>query len=177
MNSSALQLPHIPAAAPFDKSALVYAHQIGINAVELDAMALVINRLARDESTIAPLHLQEDLLALQELGYVDLEPTNHDTLEVTRRGPAGLLSAYFWSVWVPQHLLERSLKVSVLPHVPAQGLAQHCTVVFRVPGTRDATRAFLNDLCSKYPNRNPEIIAIQVGNHLESNQDVDGGAR
>lgn len=177
MNSSAQQLPHIPAAAPFDQSALVYAHQVGVNAVELDAMALVINRLARDESTVAPMLLLQDLLPLQGLGYVDLEPTNQDTLTVTRLGPAGLLSAYFWSVWVPRHLLARSLKVSVLPHIPAQGDAQHCTVVFRVPGAREATRAFLNDLCSKYPDRSPEIIAIQVGNRLQRNQDTDGGTR
>lgn len=163
MNSSAQQQRHIPAAAPFDQSALVYAHQLGINAVELDAMALVINRLARDESTIAPLHLQEDLRSLQELGYVDLELTNHDTLEVTRRGAAGLLSAYFWSVWVPQHLLSRSMKVAVLPQIPIHGDAQHCTVVFRVPGARDEVRTFLNELCNTYPDHSPEIVAIQVG--------------
>lgn len=177
MNSSALQLPHIPATAPFDQSALVHAHQIGVNAIELDALALVINRLTRDESTVAPLHLQEHLLSLQELGYVDLEPTNHDTLEVSRRGAAGLLSAYFWSVWVPQYLLERSLKVSVLPLSPAHVDTQHCTVVFQVLGGREATREFLTDLCSNYPDRNPEIITIQVGNHLQPNHDVDGGAK
>lgn len=173
MNSSALQLPRIPATAPFDQSALAYAHQLGVNAVELDAMALVISRLARDENTVAPKLLQEDLLSLQELGYVDIEPTNHDTLAVTRLGPAGLLSAYFWSVWVPRHLLDRSLKVAVLPHVPAQGDSQHCTVVFRVPGAREETRAFLGDLCSKYPGRAPEIVAIQVGNQLPPLQHPD----
>lgn len=177
MNSSALKLPSISAAAPFDQSALVYAHQIGVNAVELDALALVINRLARDDSTIAPMLLMQDLLSLQGLGYVDLEPTNQDTLTVTRVGPAGLLSAYFWSVWVPRHLLARSLKVSVLPYSSTQGDAQHCTVVFRVPGGREATREFLTDLCSNYPDRSPEIIAIQVGNHLQPNHDADGGAK
>ena len=166
MNSSALQLRNIPAAAQFDQSALVYAHQLGINAVELDAIALVINRLARDESTIAPLHLQEDMRSLQELGYIDLAPTNHDTLEVTRRGAAGLLSASFWAVWVPQHLLARSMKVAVLPQVPTQGDAQHCTVVFRIPGARDEVRTFLSDLCKTYPDRTPEIVAIQVGKHI-----------
>ncbi|WP_313026691.1 hypothetical protein [Pseudomonas lopnurensis] len=169
MNSSALQLPHIPAAAPFDQSALVYAHQIGINAVELDAMALVISRLARDESTVAPMLLQEDLLSLQELGYVDLEHTHHGTLAVTRQGPAGLLSAYFWSVWIPGHLLERSLKVTVLPCLDAHAgavEAQHCTVVFRIPGTREAAREFLTELATRYPGHSPEIVAVQAGDAL-----------
>ncbi|OLU25466.1 hypothetical protein BVH03_17575 [Pseudomonas sp. PA15(2017)] len=177
MNSSTQPIPCIPASASFQQSALVYANQVGVNAVELDAMALVINRLSRDKSTVAPLLLQEDLRSLQEQGYIDLEPTNHETLAVTRLCPTGLLSAYFWSIWVPRHLLDRSLKVAVLPHVPDQGGSQHCTVVFRVPGAREETRQFLSDLCCKYPDRTPEIIAIHVGNRLQRNQDTDGGTR
>lgn len=44
----------------------------------------------------------------------------------------------------------------------------HCTVIFRVTGPRAATSHFLNDLCTKYPGDHAEIIAMQMGNALES---------
>ncbi|MHB0818516.1 hypothetical protein ACYCFK_09570 [Stutzerimonas stutzeri] len=166
------QLSGIPATAPFEQSAVMHAYQIGINAFELDAIALVISRLAKDESTIAPMLLKEELRSLQGMGYIELEPTHHDTLLVTRLGPAGLLSAYFWSVWVPQHLLERSLKVSVLPFLDDQSEAQHCTLVFRIPGARVAAREFLADISKRFPGTDPEIVAIQAGNALEKESSI-----
>jgi len=45
---------------------------------------------------------------------------------------------------------------------------QHITVVFRIPGPREATAKFLTDLSIKFPDQQPEIVAIQVGNLLES---------
>ena len=134
-----------------------------MNAFELDAIAQVISRLARDDSTVVPASMQADLTELQELGYVELSPTTSGTVSVNLLCPGALLSSYFWSVWVPRHLLDRALKVSVLPYLDAQSEVQHCTVVFRIPGPREATREFLTDLSTKFPGHEPEIIAIQVG--------------
>ncbi|WP_095602233.1 hypothetical protein [Pseudomonas sp. PIC25] len=51
--------------------------------------------------------------------------------------------------------------------IDTQSEVQHCTVVFRIPGSREATREFLTDLGTKFPGHEPEIIAIQIGNGLE----------
>ena len=130
----------------------------------------MISRLARDDSTVVPASMQADLTELQELGYVELSPTASGTVSVNLLCPGALLSSYFWSVWVPRHLLDRALKVSVLPYLDAQSEVQHCTVVFRIPGSREATREFLTDLSSKFPGHEPEIITIQVGNGLEGKE-------
>lgn len=45
---------------------------------------------------------------------------------------------------------------------------QHITVVFRIPGPREATAKFLTDLSIKFPDQQPEIVAIQAGNLMES---------
>lgn len=45
---------------------------------------------------------------------------------------------------------------------------QHITVVFRIPGPREATAKFLTDLSIKFPDQQPEIVAIQAGNLLEN---------
>lgn len=45
---------------------------------------------------------------------------------------------------------------------------QHITVVFRIPGSREATTKFLTDLSIKFPDQQPEIVAIQAGNLMES---------
>ena len=70
MHSSAAHFPSIPASVPFDASAVAHAHRVGVNAFELDAIAQVISRLARDDSTVVPASMQADLTELQELGYV-----------------------------------------------------------------------------------------------------------
>ncbi len=45
---------------------------------------------------------------------------------------------------------------------------QHFTVVFRVPGPREATGKFLTDLGARFSDQQPEIVAIQAGNVLEA---------
>lgn len=50
----------------------------------------------------------------------------------------------------------------------SENAVQHITVVFRIPGPREATAKFLTDLSIKFPDQQPEIVAIQVGNLLES---------
>ncbi|WWL46320.1 hypothetical protein V5O39_00480 [Pseudomonas parakoreensis] len=44
--------------------------------------------------------------------------------------------------------------------------AHHCTVVFRIPGSRETAREFLTDLATQYPGCTPEIVAIQAGDAL-----------
>jgi len=170
MHGSAALFPSIPASVPFDASAVAHAHRVGVNVFELDAIAQVISRLARDDNTVVPASMEADLTELQELGYVELSPTTSGTVSVNLLCPGALLSSYFWSVWVPRHLLDRALKVSVLPYLDAHSEVQYCTVVFRIPGSREATREFLTDLGTKFPGHEPEIIAIQVGNGLEDKE-------
>lgn len=45
---------------------------------------------------------------------------------------------------------------------------QHFTVVFRIPGPREATGKFLTDLSARFSDQQPEIVAIQAGNVLET---------
>ncbi|MFC6301787.1 hypothetical protein GNF76_13245 [Pseudomonas sp. CCM 7893] len=87
-------------------------------------------------------------------------------ITVTLLCPSALLLSYFWSVWIPRYLLDRSLKASVRPLLNASSKTQHCTVVFRLPVGRDTARQFLTDIGEKYPGSNPEIIALAIGNAL-----------
>ncbi len=166
MHSSAERFPRIQASAGFEASAVVHAHKTGINPVELDALAQAIGRLTRDHSTVVPVSMREDLLEFERLGYVELTDTLSATITVEVLCAGALLSSYFWSVWVPRHLQSCSLKVAVMAHLQHPAPVQHCTVVFRVPGSREATRHFLHDLGSKFPGDQAEIIAIQAGNVL-----------
>lgn len=164
----AAAFPTIPARAGFDQSAVAYAHRSGVNAVELDGLAQAISRLVRDHNTVVPLSMKDDLVEFEQLGYVELVPTGAGTLSVTLKCATALLSSYFWSVWVPRHLLSCAMKVSVVPHLKLQDTAQHCTVVFRIPGTREAAREFLSELATQYPGHAPEIVAIQAGHALST---------
>lgn len=159
--------PTIPAIASTEHSALAYAHQSGLNAVWLDAVVQVISRLTQYGQTVAPSELKEPLQELAQLEYLEVELSDSGTLAVSLLGQPALLTNYFWSVWVPHHLLSNSLKVAVVPRLSsAQEDAHHCTVVFRIPGTREAAREFLTDLATQYPGCTPEIVAIQAGDAL-----------
>ncbi|SFY07897.1 putative protein CP11 [Azotobacter vinelandii] len=163
-----MAFPFIPADAPFQQSAVAHAHRVGVNAVELDAISQAITRLVRYHSTVIPATLQNEFREFEELDYIDTVPTNAGTLEVSLRVPGALLSSYFWSVWVPRYLFGCSLKVTVIPCLPLEDEVQHCTVVFRIPGTREASREFLTDLATRYSGQapEPEIVAIQAGDAL-----------
>ncbi|NNA96953.1 hypothetical protein [Pseudomonas gessardii] len=156
----------VPADAEFDMSAIAHAFRAGVNATELDALAQVINRLARDGSTVAPASLEADLKGIRELGYIALSSPINEKLTVTLLCPGALLSSYFWSVWIPRHLLDRSLKATVRPLLNPSTRTQHCTVVFRIPSGREIARQFLTDISAKFPGLEPEIIAIKMGNAL-----------
>ncbi|AMB86052.1 putative protein CP11 [Pseudomonas agarici] len=166
MHGSASTFPLIPAGSSFEDSAVVHAHRAGINPVELDALAQAIGRLARDQSTVVPASMQDDLLEFARLGYVELTTTSCGTLSVDLVCASALLSSYFWSVWIPRYLRSCALQVAVMPHLEPKVDVQHCTVIFRLPGPREATRQFLNDLGTHFPGDEVEIIAIQVGNAL-----------
>lgn len=166
MTNDAMPFPTIRADAAFEASALVHAHRSGVNATELDALAQSINRLARDHSTVVPASMEAVLAEFEQLGYVTLSPTPCRTLSVELLCPSALLSTYFWSIWVPRHLYANALKVAVIPLLDDRQEAQHCTVVFRIPGTREAAREFLADLTTQFPGLAPEIVAVQAGNAL-----------
>lgn len=166
MHSNAEFFPSIQASAGFETSAVVHAHKTGVNPVELDALAQAIGRLARDHSTVVSESMRGDLREFENLGYVELVNTTSATVTVELLCAGALLSSYFWSVWVPRHLLNCSLKVAVMSHLQHPAQVQHCSVVFRVPGSREATRQFLHELGTKFPGDQAEIIAIQAGNVL-----------
>lgn len=159
--------PSIPAIANTDQSALAFAHQSGVNAVWLDALGQVVSRLTQFGETTVPVELNEVLQELTQLQYIELESHDAGTLTATLLGQPALLINYFWSVWVPRHLLSCGLKVAVTPHLACSvDEAHHCTVVFRIPGSRETTREFLTDLATQYPGYTPEIVAIQAGDAL-----------
>ncbi|QCI14057.1 hypothetical protein E6B08_23115 [Pseudomonas putida] len=159
--------PSIPAIAGTEQSALAFAHQSGLNAIWLEALSLVISRLNQFGQTVAPVELTEPLQELERLQYVEVETCTSSGVSVSLLGQPALLTNYFWSVWVPKHLLGCGLKVAVAPHPhSAQDNAHHCTVVFRIPGSREAAREFLTDLATQYPGSSPEIVAIQTGHAL-----------
>jgi len=166
MHSNAEFFPSIQARAGFEASAVVHAHKTGVNPVELDALAQAIGRLARDHSTVVSESMRGDLREFESLGYVELVNTTSATVTAELRCAGALLSSYFWSVWVPRHLLNCSLKVAVMSQLQHPAQVQHCSVVFRVPGSREATRQFLHELGTKFPGDQAEIIAIQAGNVL-----------
>ncbi|KKK07971.1 hypothetical protein FYM84_11235 [Pseudomonas sp. CAH-1] len=159
--------PLIPAIATTDQSALAFAHQSGVNAVWLEALSQVVSRLTQFGGTTVPVELNEALQELAQLQYVELESHDAGTLAATLLGQPAMLTNYFWSVWVPRHLLSCGLKVAVTPHLTSSvDEAHHCTVVFRIPGSREAAREFLTDLATQYPGCTPEIVAIQAGDAL-----------
>lgn len=169
MNTEA-RFPSIHASAAFTDSAVVHANHVGVNPIELDALSQVISRLSRDESTVAPSSMERELRELEELGYIEISTTQAGTLVVTTRAPGQLLSAYFWSVWIPRHLFSCSLKVSLVPHLCCGTQdSQHLTAVFRIAGSKDAAREFLHQLANNYPGHEPglpELVAVQVGDAL-----------
>lgn len=165
--------PAIRADAQFERSALSFAHQTEVNAVELDALAQVVIRLARDQSTVAANSLLAELAEFVELGYIAVEPTTSSTVLVDLMVPGALLTNYFWAVWVPRHLFSRSLKVAVAAKLPSAGSEQQYTIAFRIPGTREDGREFLANLARQYPDDAPEIVAIQAGNALEEEKTDD----
>ncbi|MCF4988761.1 hypothetical protein GIW56_02515 [Pseudomonas gessardii] len=166
MHSNTEFFPSIQARAGFEASAVVHAHKTGVNPVELDSLAQAIGRLARDHSTVVSESMRGDLREFENLGYIELVNTTSATVTVELLCASALLSSYFWSVWVPRHLLSCSLKVAVMSHLQHPAQVQHCSVVFRVPGSREATRQFLHELGTKFPGDQAEIIAIQAGNVL-----------
>ena len=166
MHSNAEFFPSIQARAEFEASAVVHAHKNGVNPVELDNLAQAIGRLARDHSTVVSESMRGDLREFENLGYIELVNTTSATVTVELLCASALLSSYFWAVWVPRHLLSCSLKVAVMSHLQHPAQVQHCSVVFRVPGSREATRQFLHELGTKFPGDQAEIIAIQAGNVL-----------
>ncbi|MDR9863462.1 MULTISPECIES: hypothetical protein [Pseudomonas] len=170
MRSNAALFPLIPASSPFVCSTVAHAHSQGVNAVELDALAQAISRLGRDHSTVVAASMKLDLQEFEDLGYITLTPTNSGTLSVELLCASALLSNYFWAVWIPRHLNTCSLKVAVMAHLETGAEVQHCTVVFRIPGPREATGEFLTELGAKFPDQQPEIIAIQVGNVLDERE-------
>ena len=161
--------PSISATASTEQSALAFAQQSGLNATWLDALSQVISRLSQFGQTVAPVELAEPLRELERMQYIEVETCTTSGVTVSLLGQPALLTNYFWSVWVPNHLLACRLKVAITPHLhSAQGDAHHCTVVFRIPGTREAAREFLTDLATQYPGNSPEIVAIQAGNVLSA---------
>lgn len=159
--------PSIPAIGTTDQSVLAFAHQSGVNAVWLDALCQVVSRLTQFGETTVPGELNEALQELAQLQYIELERNEAGTLAATLLGQPALLTNYFWCVWVPRHLLSCGLKVAVTPHLTSSvDEAHHCTVVFRIPGTRETAREFLTDLATHYPGCTPEIVAIQAGDAL-----------
>ncbi|MCI1021400.1 hypothetical protein HWD96_04065 [Pseudomonas putida] len=159
--------PSMPAIADTDQSALAFAHQSGVNAVWLDALGQVISRLTQFGETMVPVELNEALQELARLQYLELESHDAGTLAATLLSQPALLINYFWCVWVPRHLLSCGLKVAVTPHLTSSvEEAHHCTVVFRIPGSRETAREFLTDLATQYPGCTPEIVAIQAGDAL-----------
>ena len=163
--------PSIPAIANTNQSALAFAHQSGVNAVWLDALSQVVSRLTQFGETTVPVELNEALQELAQLQYVELESHEAGTLAAILLGQPALLTNYFWSVWVPRHLLSCGLKVAVPPRMTSSvDEAHHCTVVFRIPGSRETAREFLTDLATQYPGCTPEIVAIQAGNALATEE-------
>lgn len=161
--------PSIPAIASAEQSALAFAHQSGLNATWLDALSQVISRLSQFGQTVAPVELAEALRELERMQYIEVETCSTSGVTVSLLAQPALLTNYFWSVWVPKHLLACGMKVAVAPHLhSAQDDAHHCTVVFRIPGSREAAREFLTDLATQYPGGAPEIVAIQAGHALSA---------
>lgn len=164
--------PSIPANTRAEQSVLAFSHQSGLNATSLNEFSQVVYRLAQLGQTMVSAELREPLQELVHLGYIEVENWAAGVLAVSLLAQPALLTNYFWSVWVPRHLLSAGLKVTVMPHLPpgqeGQGEENHCTVVFRIPGTREATREFLTDIATQYPGSAPEIVAIQAGNALRA---------
>lgn len=159
--------PSIPAIANTDQSALAFARQSGVNAVWLDALGQVVSRLTQFGETTVPVELNEALQELARLQYIELESHDAGALAATLLSQPALLTNYFWSIWVPRHLLSCGMKVAVTPHLTSsEDEAHHCTVVFRIPGPRETAREFLTDLATQYPGGSPEIVAIQAGDAL-----------
>lgn len=159
--------PSISATASTEQSALAFAQQSGLNATWLDALSQVISRLSQFGQTVAPVELAEPLRELERMQYIEVETCSTSGVTVSLLGQPALLTNYFWSVWVPRHLMACGMKVAVTPQLhSAQDDAHHCTVVFRIPGSREAAREFLTDLASQYPGSTPEIVAIQAGHAL-----------
>lgn len=159
--------PSISATASTEQSALAFAQQSGLNATWLDSLSQVISRLSQFGQTVAPVELAEPLRELERMQYIEVETCSTSGVTVSLLGQPALLTNYFWSVWVPRHLMACGMKVAVTPHLhSAQDDAHHCTVVFRIPGSREAAREFLTDLASQYPGSTPEIVAIQAGHAL-----------
>jgi len=163
--------PSIPAIAGAEQSALAFAHQSGLNAIWLNALSQVVSQLIVFGQTVAPAELNDPLQELAHLQYIEVESCDSGTLAVSLLGSPAQLSSYFWSVWVPHHLLSSGFKVAVAPHLgSAECDAHHCTVVFRIPGSREAAREFLTELATQYPGSSPEIVAIQAGNALATEE-------
>ncbi|MBI6854659.1 hypothetical protein YA0002_17940 [Pseudomonas cichorii] len=163
-------MPRFHAQQDFQNSTFAYAHAHGINGIELDALAQAIQRLMKHSNTIITNNQAESLQTMAELGYIKLEPTTQGTQQVDLLCPSALLSSYFWSVWVPHHLQSRGYQVAVLPNLEPVGEVQHCTVVFRVIGTRESSSDFLVKLAEKFNDQQEaEIVHIQAG-HLDQYQ-------
>lgn len=165
--------PSIPAIAGTEHSALAFAHQSGLNPIWLDAVSQVITRLAQFGQTVASQELEAPLNELARLQYLEVEHCGSGLLAVTLLSQPAQLTSYFWSVWVPHHMLSSRLKVAVTPNLSmAEADTHYCTVVFRIPGSREAAREFLTRLATQYPGCSPEIVAIQAGNALCPGQEV-----
>ncbi|MFJ5299249.1 hypothetical protein ACIQAL_22305 [Pseudomonas sp. NPDC088368] len=145
----------------------VFAHaqKRGIDADELDGLTQAIQRLVRHTTTIITRRQAGELSNLNDLGYVSFSPTAQGTVDVELLVPGALLNSYFWSMWVPHHLQSRGYQTTVMPQLRPNAEVQHCTVAFRITGTREATRHFLADLAERFSDlQEAEIVHLQAGN-------------
>jgi hypothetical protein len=161
-------LPRFHAKHEFKNSAFTYAHEHGIDGIELDGIAQAIQRLAKHSSTVITKHQARALASMKDLGYVRFSDTVQGTVEIELMAPGALLSSYFWSVWVPHFLQARGYQTLVMPFLAPDQDVQHCTVAFQITGSREATRLFLADIAERFNDvREAEITHIQAGNLFE----------
>jgi hypothetical protein len=161
-------LPRFHAKHEFKNSAFTYAHEHGIDGIELDGIAQAIQRLAKHSSTVITKHQARALASMKDLGYVTFSDTAQGTVEIELLAPGALLSSYFWSVWVPHFLRARGYQTLIMPYLAPDQDVQHCTVAFQITGSREATRLFLADIAERFNDvREAEITHIQAGNLFE----------
>lgn len=177
-DASSSALPRFHAESGFQDSVFAYAHHRGVDVHDLDTTVLAVQRLLKHSSTVVTKRQAEAFTDMKGLGYIDLIPTEQDTYLIELKAPSGMLSSYFWSVWIPHYLQSRGYQVSVMPHLQPAAQVQHCTVVFRIPGPKESSRQFLSDLANKFTDMSEaEIIHLQAGNAFEKNARVSKPAK
>ena len=164
MNTEA-RFPSIHASAAFTDSAVVHANHVGVNPIELDALSQVISRLSRTRARSHPVRWSESFVSWRNWGTSRSQPPRPGPWW-SLRAPGQLLSAYFWSVWIPRHMFSCSLKVSLVPHLCCGTLRTHST---SPPcSALQAARTPRVSSCISWPTtipepELPELVAVQVG--------------